>query len=74
MTNAEFAKTFGRVLNRPAIIPVPKFGPALLYGSELTQSLIFESTRVRPTVLMGSGYQFVHPELEVALRDLLDRH
>ncbi len=73
VTNAEFAKTLGRVLSRPAIIPVPKFGPALLYGSELIESLVFASARVRPTVLMGSGYRFQHPELEVALRDLLDR-
>jgi uncharacterized protein (TIGR01777 family) len=30
VTNAEFTKTLGRVVKRPAVLPVPRFGPKLL--------------------------------------------
>lgn len=73
VTNAEFTRILGRVLKRPALLPIPKFGPALLYGTELVEALLFESARVVPEVLHSDGFEFVHPELEVALRDVLDR-
>jgi len=71
--NAEFATTLGRVLRRPAVVPVPPFGPALLLGRELAHELLFTSQRVVPEVLAGSGYRFRHQELEPALRHLLGR-
>lgn len=73
VTNAEFTRTLGRVLKRPTILPIPRFGPALLLGTELTDALLFESVRAQPAVLHTDGYDFTHPELEVALRDLLDK-
>jgi uncharacterized protein (TIGR01777 family) len=73
VTNAEFAKTLGRVLNRPAVLPVPAFGPKLVVGRELADSLLFSSQRVLPTVLTGSGFTFAHPTLEPALRAELGR-
>jgi uncharacterized protein (TIGR01777 family) len=71
VTNADFAKTLGRVLDRPAAVPVPAFGPKLLLGGELADSLLFDGQRVLPTVLESSGYSFQHPELEGALRAVL---
>jgi uncharacterized protein (TIGR01777 family) len=73
VTNAEFAKTLGHVLQRPAVVPVPAFGPALVLGRELTDALLFQSQRVMPRVLTGSGYEFRHPELDGALRSILGR-
>ncbi|NNF54725.1 MAG: TIGR01777 family protein [Acidimicrobiales bacterium] len=73
VTNAQFAKTLGRVLARPAILPVPKFGPGLLLGRELAQALLFDSANVEPMVLNKSDFSYHHPELEVALRDILDK-
>ncbi len=73
VTNAEFTKTLARVLKRPALIPVPKFGPSVLLGPELTQALLFDSSRVDPTVLNNSSYVFDYPGLEVALRALLGK-
>lgn len=73
VTNAQFARALGRVLQRPAKIPVPKFGPSLLLGPELVQALLFDSNRVLPTRLLDSGYHFAHPDLEGALRAVLDR-
>jgi NAD dependent epimerase/dehydratase family enzyme len=67
-TNAELTRTLGRVLHRPAALPVPRLGPRLLLGTELADTLLFTSLRVRPQVLLASGYVFRHPTLEPALR------
>lgn len=73
VTNAEFAKTLGRVLHRPAVVPVPGFGPKLVFGSELVDQVILSGQRVLPAVLVGSGFGFRHADLEEALRAVLDR-
>lgn len=73
VTNAEFARTLGRVLHRPAIAAVPKFGPRLLLGRDLADALLFESQRLQPAALSASGYRFAHPDLETALRAVLHR-
>ncbi len=71
--NAEFAATLGRVLGRPAVVPVPAFGPRLVLGGERAEALLFESVRAIPQALLGDGYRFTHPDLEGALRALLGR-
>jgi NAD dependent epimerase/dehydratase family enzyme len=73
VTNAEFTRTLGRVLKRPTLVPIPKFGPSILYGKELIEALVFESTRVDPAVLRTRGFSFDYPGLEVALRALLHK-
>lgn len=73
VTNADFARTLGRVLRRPAAFPVPAFGPRLLLGRELADALLFTGQRVLPRVLENSGFTFAHRDLETALRDLLGR-
>ena len=73
VTQAEFARTLGRVLGRPTILPIPSFGPRLLLGRELAESLVFTGQRVLPKVLASEGYEFRHPNLQGALRSLLDR-
>ena len=71
--NAEFAKTLAAAVHRPAVVPVPSFGPKLLLGSELADNLLFAGQRVSPTVLQTAGYEFRHPTLEVALRAVLGK-
>jgi uncharacterized protein (TIGR01777 family) len=73
VTGKDFAATLGAVLKRPAVLPIPAFGPKLLLGGELADSLLFTGQRVLPAVLEADGYQFAHPTLEVALRALLGR-
>ncbi len=73
VTNQVFTKTLGRVLHRPTFLPVPSFGPKLLLGSELAETLLFESKRVLPDVLVDAGYEFQHPDLETTLREVLGR-
>ncbi|HVA09463.1 MAG TPA: TIGR01777 family oxidoreductase [Acidimicrobiales bacterium] len=71
VTNREFTRILGAVLSRPARLPVPRFGPRLLLGSELADALLFTSARVQPAVLESSGFAFSHSDLEPGLRDLL---
>ena len=71
--NADFADTLGDVLRRPTVLPVPSFGPKLLLGAQRADAMLFDSIRVRPRVLEGSGFTFAHPDLGTALRDQLDR-
>jgi uncharacterized protein (TIGR01777 family) len=69
--NRDFAATLGRVLGRPSVVPVPRFGPELLLGRELADNLMFTGQRVQPAVLLASGYTFRFPTLDGALRHVL---
>jgi uncharacterized protein (TIGR01777 family) len=72
-TNREFTDVLGDVLHRPTLLPVPAFGPKLVVGADLAQSLLFDSARIVPDALRASGFEFAHPELEGALRSVLGR-
>lgn len=72
VTNAEFTKTLGKVLSRPTIFPLPGFAARLVLG-EMADDLLLSSARIEPARLLASGYQFKHPDLEGALRELLGR-
>jgi uncharacterized protein len=69
--NAEFARVLGRVLRRPAIFWIPKFGPWLVKG-EAALNLLYTSIRVLPARLEADGFTFAHPQLEAALRHEID--
>jgi uncharacterized protein (TIGR01777 family) len=71
VTNTELSHGLGRILKRPAVLPVPAFALKLLYG-EMAQ-IVITGQRVVPARLTELGYAFGHPELEAALRDVLGR-
>jgi uncharacterized protein (TIGR01777 family) len=73
VTNAAFTKALGAVLHRPTLLPIPKFGPAVKLGRELTQELLYTSSRVVPAKLLASGFTFEHPDLDTALRAVLGK-
>lgn len=68
--NRELGQTLAGVLNRPAIIPVPKFGVRLLFG-EMGQALLLSGQRATPKRLLEDGFVFGFPELPGALENLL---
>lgn len=68
--NAEFAKTLGTVLGRPAAVPVPALALKLLFG-EAAEGAILTGVHALPSALEQSGFTFAHPDLEPALRHLL---
>ena len=72
VTGAEFARILGRVLGRPALLPVPAF---VIRGllREMGRELLLASTRVLPRKLLEAGFRFDHADLEQALRHTLDR-
>jgi len=71
VTNAEFSRTLGKVLHRPAFATVPAFAPKLIFGSEMAEETFLTSQCVMPTKLLKSGFQFQQPELSGALSSLL---
>lgn len=67
--NAEFAKTLGDVLHRPAVMPVPAVVLRTLlneFGRD-----VLASKRVLPGTLDQAGFEFTHPDLRSALRAAL---
>jgi uncharacterized protein (TIGR01777 family) len=69
VTNGELSRTLGRVLHRPAALPVPAFALRVRYG-EMAQ-VVTTGQRVLPGRLQREGYEFRYPQLEPALRDVL---
>ena len=69
-TNLEFTKTLGKVLFRPTLFPLPAFIARLMLG-RMADELLLASARVRPGVLEQTGFAWIHPELEGALRHAL---
>jgi uncharacterized protein len=70
VTNAEFTRQLGRVLGRPAFIPVPEFAMRALMGE--MADILFVSQRVVPKAALASGYEFHFPQLQPALANLLN--
>jgi uncharacterized protein (TIGR01777 family) len=71
VTNRELSKTLGRVLRRPAVMPVPGFALRAMFGAELAET-IKGGARVIPRRTQDLGYRFQYPQLEEALRDLVE--
>ncbi len=69
VTNAEFVTTLGRVLGRPALLPLPAFAVELLYG-EMARATILAGQRAVPAALVSAGFTFRWPKLEDALRSV----
>lgn len=70
VTNRDWTRTLGRVLGRPAVLPVPRFGPKLVLG-EMVDELVYVSARVLPEATLASGYSFRFADLEAGLRSVL---
>lgn len=71
ITNADFTKILGKVLNRPAVMAMPEFAARLAFG-EMADEVLLSSARVEPAKLLKAGYLFRFPDLEGALRHLLE--
>ncbi len=69
VTNAELSHALGHALGRPAVLPVPAIALKLLYGD--MAELVTTGQRVVPARLLELGFEFRHPEIEQALRDVL---
>ena len=72
LTNGDFTRTLARVLSRPAVFAVPELALRLALG-EMAEGTILSSARVVPARLLQAGYRFGHPDLESALRHVLQK-
>jgi uncharacterized protein (TIGR01777 family) len=65
--NRDFTRTMGRVLHRPALIPVPKVALRTAFKG-MADATLLASQRAIPRRLYEAGYRFRFPDLEPALR------
>ncbi|OUS08041.1 TIGR01777 family protein [Gammaproteobacteria bacterium 54_18_T64] len=70
--NREFSRTLAEVLRRPALLPLPAFVVRLLLG-QMGRELLLSGRRVVPRKALDTGYRFQYPQLEPALREVLDK-
>lgn len=68
----DFARTLGRVLGRPAVLPLPAWVVRAVFGAMGDETLL-RGERVEPTELSRAGFRFLSGDLETALRAELGR-
>lgn len=67
--NKTFTKALAKAVNRPAIFPVPPFMLKLIMGEMST--IVLDSQKLIPKRLQEDGFEFDHPEVFEALKDLV---
>lgn len=72
ITNREFARTVGRVLRRPAVLPAPAFAVRLVLGE--MSVLALAGQRAMPAHAEQLGFRFSHTAFQPALQHLLERN
>ena len=72
VTNKSFTKSLGAVLGRPTVFPAPAPVLRLALG-EMADEMLLASTRLKAEALEKSDYRFTHTDLELTLRDLLEK-
>ncbi len=70
VSNDIFAKTLGKILSRPTLLPFPAPVAKFLLG-EMAEELLLSGAYVLPKKLEESGYAFFLPTLEKALFHIL---
>ena len=71
--NSDYTAALAGVLHRPALLPVPSFGPRLLLGRQGAVELAEANQRVAPAKLTALGHRFRQPEITDALGHQLGR-
>lgn len=66
--NRDFGKAIGRVLHRPALIPVPALAIKLVFGE--MSIVVLKGQRAVPQKLIKLGFNFSYPEIQEALKDV----
>jgi len=69
--NEEYTRILAGVLHRPALLPVPGFGPKLLLGEQGARELATADQYVVPRRLLDAGHTFRRSSLEDCLRHQL---
>lgn len=71
-TNKEFTQTLARVLKRPFWFPsIPAFTMKLIFGK--MSEILLRGSRISADKIKAAGYNFLFPDLEIALTDLIKK-
>ena len=65
--NVDYTKALAHTMHRPALLPVPAFGPRLLLGTQGARELAEADQRVSPAKLQALGHRFRQPVVGQAL-------
>ncbi|MBI3580863.1 MAG: TIGR01777 family protein [Nitrospinae bacterium] len=65
-TNRGLTKALGKALNRPTVLPLPKFALRLLFGEGATA--VIGGQEVYPKRLVEAGFKFVYPDIDAAVK------
>jgi NAD dependent epimerase/dehydratase family enzyme len=69
VTNREFSKALGRVLHRPAIVPIPGIAAKIIAGDIAKYAVT--GVRMVPGRADELGYTFAYSDIDSALADTL---
>ncbi|MDA8343880.1 MAG: TIGR01777 family oxidoreductase [Thermaerobacter sp.] len=70
--NGTFGRAMGAALYRPAVVPLPAVAVRLAFG-EMGETVLLSGQRVLPQRALALGYEFREPEIDGALRRILQR-
>lgn len=70
VSNLNFTKTLGKILNRPTMFSIPAKFIQFLFG-EMGQTLLLNGQNVYPEKLLEAGFEFEYPTLDSALNDII---
>jgi uncharacterized protein (TIGR01777 family) len=65
--NEDYTRALASTLKRPALLPVPSFGPRILLGKQGAVELAEADQRVTPAALLALAHRFRQPTVEDAL-------
>jgi len=68
-TNSGLTKALGRALNRPTVLPVPKFILKLIYGEG--SKVLTDGQNVVPEKLIDSGFKFRYEDINSTIDNLI---
>lgn len=69
----DFFHVLGKIMRRPSWLPVPGFVLRLIFG-EMAKETLLSGQRVVPRRLMEAGYQFLFPQAELAIKEILGKN
>lgn len=70
---ATFARTLAKTLKKPCFLSMPGFAVTILFG-KMGKELLMNGHKVLPTALTHAGFKFLHPEINEALKSILNQH
>jgi len=71
VTYRQFAEAMGKVMGRTSFMPTPGFALKAVLGD--MSSIVLTGQRVVPSRLLEQGFTFTWPDLEPALRNILNK-